>query len=147
MIENYELIEEAKNNNNEIAGNIKTLLSREMAHLLKYQYQPAAQSGSWISSILDSCLKIDKIKNPTALNKITKEDFEKCYQTCFSKYDVLVDSGMPRNAFPANNPYSMENLININWVLAILKRDANNYEYIRDIVNSFMARKDRKERI
>ena len=47
--------------NNSIASEILNHLSVEMAHLLKYVYQPTQQTSSWIGSIFNAYDEISKM--------------------------------------------------------------------------------------
>ena len=79
-------------------------------HLLKCEYQPLLRSSSWVSMIVTQRREIEELieENPRFMRLLPESaaaQFKKAVQ------DALVETGLPRSAFPLHMPHSPEQLL------------------------------------
>jgi hypothetical protein len=82
-------------------------LSRLLAHLLKWQYQPDRHSPSWRASIRDAR---EEVQHLLAENPGLKSKLPECFARAYSGGVnwAVVDSGLAESTFPDNCPWSLE---------------------------------------
>ena len=90
---------------------IKSHLSVIQAHLLKLQFQPEARSTSWLRSISNSRGRIAHIveDSPSLLRELPMMLIA-AYPEAVR--DAMIDTGLPRIAFPAEPPFDLEEVLN-----------------------------------
>jgi Domain of unknown function DUF29 len=85
-------------------------LRRLMAHLLKWQMQPAKRSASWRSSIRDSRVQLRSIFNQSpSLRRYAGESIADVYPDARRK--ASDETSLPLAAFPEKCPYSFDQLM------------------------------------
>ncbi len=78
-----------------------------LLHLLKYQYQPAKRSNSWLSSIYEHRRRLNKaLKNSPSLKPYYTEVFEECYQD--ARQEAALETGLALEVFPVVCPFTPE---------------------------------------
>ena len=101
------------------ASEKRELLSRLevlLTHLLKWQYQPALQSRSWVLTIEE---QRDRIKdhlddNPSLKNPNTLQTtLDKAYKYALRQTEK--ETGLAVKAFPKKCPYALEKIMDINF--------------------------------
>lgn len=90
----------------EIRKRLRVLL----AHLLKWQFQPAKRKGGWRSTILMQRRELHRTlaENPS-LRSHPSEVLEETYEIARSK--AADETGLPEDAFPATCPFSIEQIL------------------------------------
>lgn len=90
-----------------IESNLRVLLM----HLLKYQYQPSHRSNSWLATIEEHRIRINKdMKVSLSLKRYFEQIFEETYQD--SRKLASLETGLPLEHFPVNCPLTSEQILN-----------------------------------
>ena len=106
------LIEELHNMG---ASEKRELISRLevlLMHLLKWQYQPAFQSRSWLLTIEEQRLQLEDhlADNPSFKNSDTLQaNIDKAYRRALVHAEQ--ETGLARSTFPSTCPYGIEQLM------------------------------------
>lgn len=81
-----------------------------IAHLLKWQYQPALQGRSWTLTIKEQRRKVKRIiaHNPSLKGRID-EAFREAYEDAL--FQAERETGLLESAFPTECPYSFEHCL------------------------------------
>jgi Domain of unknown function DUF29 len=88
----------------------ESFLERLIAHLLKWQMQPAKRSISWRSSIRDSRAQLRRIfKQSPSLRRYAGESIADVYPDARGK--ASIETGLPLAACPTACPYSFDQLM------------------------------------
>jgi hypothetical protein len=88
----------------------ESFLHRLITHLLKWQMQPAKRSVSWRSSIDDSRVQLDGIfKQSPSLRRHASISIAELYPR--ARRTASIETKLPLKAFPAECPYSFDQLI------------------------------------
>ncbi|CBS85695.1 DUF29 domain-containing protein [Azospirillum lipoferum] len=77
-----------------------------LTHLLKYQFQPAMRTGSWLGTIDEQRNRIeDLVEESPSLRPLLAELLEdaKIYKRAVQK--AALETGLPAGTFPLLNPY------------------------------------------
>ncbi len=94
-------------------SNIRELENRLViliAHLLKWQFQAAQQSGSWRSSIIEQRVQILRLlRKIPSLKRELPNAVSEAYADALSL--ALEETGLPEKTFPLVCPYSLEQLL------------------------------------
>jgi len=79
-------------------------------HLLKWQFQPAARSGSWRGSIRTQRGRILRLlkQSPSLRQHVASEAAEGYARAAATAAD---ETGLPLDQFPSTCPYSTEELL------------------------------------
>ena len=86
-----------------------------IAHLLKWQFQPQLRSRSWEQTIdRERDNIIDREKMNPSLGKDAKRLVEEVYRRAIR--EAAKETELPRNTFPFDCPYSMEQLRDPDWM-------------------------------
>ncbi len=97
------------------ASEKRTLMSRLevlLTHLLKWHYQPALQSRSWVLTIEEQRERItDHLEDNPSLTNINylQGALNKAYQ--YALRDAEKETGFARSVFPEMCPYSLEQIM------------------------------------
>lgn len=83
---------------------------RAIAHLLKWQFQPARRSRSWELSIFNARQEVEKIlrANPSLANRlgsVTAEEY------AGARKAASIETRLPVAAFPADCPYAVDEIL------------------------------------
>ena len=85
-----------------------------LLHLLKWQFQPSFRGGSWQLSIREQrAMVIDHLADNPSLKATLAASIATAYR--YAKFDAQRQTGMPERAFPANCPYTFEQLMDANF--------------------------------
>ena len=80
------------------------------AHLLKLRHQPAARSKSWLRSIANSRSEIEQILDDShSLRRELPAMLAASYPAAVR--DAAIDTGLPRSAFPADPPFTLDEIL------------------------------------
>ncbi len=105
-----ELGYQVRKDKNEIASRLRGL----MAHLLKYQFQPARRSRSWLNTIdnhreeIQGLLKQMPSLRP-AFDEYVAHNYPKAVRA------AARDTRRPASAFPADNPYTTDQILDLDF--------------------------------
>lgn len=81
-------------------------------HLLKYQFQPAMRSSSWVGSILEARRQIDLVLDDSPSLKPFFDDLvqdARLFEQAVEK--AVLETGLSRDVFPQTMPYSAHQLL------------------------------------
>ncbi|NJL40994.1 MAG: DUF29 domain-containing protein [Leptolyngbyaceae cyanobacterium RM2_2_4] len=105
------LIEEIEDMSRRERKSLKSNLIVILLHLLKWQYQPEAQSGSWRGSIREHRRRVnDDLKDSPSLIPYLQEVFAECY--AYAREQAADEIGLPLETFPVECPYPAEQALN-----------------------------------
>ena len=81
-----------------------------LLHLLKCQFQPARKSRSWLGSIAEQRDQLEDLfaKSPS-LKPLVREVLGRCYERAVKR--GVAETGLPKAAFPPSTPYSVEQIL------------------------------------
>lgn len=87
-----------------------------MMHMLKWDHQPAMRSRSWMLSIKQQRYEIDNVldDNP-GLKPRLAEAIARAYRS--ARIDAAKETGLDETEFPANCPYSFDDISTRNFAL------------------------------
>jgi Domain of unknown function DUF29 len=109
------LVEEIKDMGRSERRSLESNLTVVLLHLLKYKYQPTHRSNSWLSSILEHRLRILKqLKESPSLKPYLEQVFAECYEDGILR--AAVETGLPIDTFPTNLPFTIEAVLDINYL-------------------------------
>lgn len=90
-------------------------LRRLIMHLLKWHYQPDKRSRSWEASIASARNEIEQLLELSpSLKTYVLQTLSKEYQR--ARREAQSDTGLPVSAFPAQCPYTLEQLLNSEYL-------------------------------
>jgi Domain of unknown function DUF29 len=79
-------------------------------HVLKWQFQPEQQSGSWEGSIIEHRRRVNKaLKASPSLNPYLESLVAECYGDAVKQ--AKAETGLPLDAFPVDCPYELADLL------------------------------------
>lgn len=108
------LIEEVEDLGKSERRGISSQLTR-LLHLLKWQYQPQRRSDSWLDSITDARTQISlAIEDSPSLKNYPADQLEQSYQRAVRQ--AAGQTGMSLSVFPDDCPYSLELVLEENWL-------------------------------
>ena len=98
----------------ELMGNTRRELYRRLrvllAHLLKWQHQPAERSGGWAGTIRTQRQDIARLfKDNPSLKRYLPEELRDAYGDAVEL--AAAETGEPIGAFPATCPYTTEQVL------------------------------------
>ncbi len=109
------LIEEVEDLGKSERRGISSQLTRLLLHLLKWQFQPARRSDSWLDSIADSRLQIElAVRDSPSLRAYPPEQLAQCY--ALARRGAAKQTGMPASEFPEECPYTLADILNEDWL-------------------------------
>jgi hypothetical protein len=104
------LIEELEAMAGKLRRELKNRLRVLLAHLLKWQAQPKRRSRSWAATIAEQRDQIDSLleENPSL-----RQDLDEVVRSAYPRAIRLaaIDTGLPRQAFPAELPYTVAQIL------------------------------------
>lgn len=109
------LIEEIKSMGSNDKHALKSNLRIVLLHLLKWQFQVAHRSNSWISSIVEHRQRIEELleKSPS-LKPYLEEVFPEVYPKAAKGAEK--QTGLPTNTFPVDCPYTLQQVLDIDFL-------------------------------
>jgi Domain of unknown function DUF29 len=95
-----------RSENNELISRLAVLL----AHLLKWQFQPAFQGKSWLATIAEQRRRLKRhlAENPSLKSKLD-EDITEGYDQAVA--ETVSQTGMDKKTFPSICPYSFAQMM------------------------------------
>jgi Domain of unknown function DUF29 len=95
----------------ELTSRLTTLLM----HLLKWQFQPEMQSGSWRGTLAEQRLRIRRLLQDSPSLRLALEGaVDECYED--AKLQASAETGLPVSMFPATCPYPMVDVLNVEFL-------------------------------
>ena len=90
----------------EIVHRLEVLLT----HLLKWEFQPAKRSNSWRATISEQRYRIDNLlQESPSLKSHPGQSLRRAY--ILGLNDAITQTGLPESAFPETCPYSIEQIL------------------------------------
>jgi hypothetical protein len=109
------LIEEIEDMGNNLRRELAHRLEVVLMHLLKCQYQPDHKSGSWLRTLNTQRSEIKRLlKQSPSLNGKVMEFARDAHP--MARKSAADETGIGRAVFPANIPYSREQLLDEEFV-------------------------------
>ncbi|MBE9189612.1 DUF29 domain-containing protein [Gloeocapsopsis crepidinum LEGE 06123] len=109
------LIEEIEDLGKSERRGIASQLTRLLLHLLKWQYQPQRRSDSLLDSIVDARTQIElALEDSPSLKDCPAQVLEASYQR--ARRQAAKQTGMHLSTFPEECPYSLELVLDENWL-------------------------------
>ena len=86
-----------------------------MLHLLKWEFQPALRSNSWIRTMCNQREKIqDILEDSPSLANLVPSYVESEYKRAVKR--AVLETGLPKTAFPALPAYTDQQLLDIDFI-------------------------------
>jgi len=84
-------------------------------HLLKCEYQPHRKSAGWRSTLCTQRFEIENLFDDSpSLRRLVREYAEKVYPKAV--HQAVEQTHLPRSVFPASNPYTESQLLDVDFV-------------------------------
>jgi hypothetical protein len=105
------LLEEIADLSRQERKSLKSNLVVILLHLLKWQYQSEARTGSWRGSIREHRRRIkDDLKDSPSLVPYVLEILDECYAN--AREQVADETGLLLSTFPSDCPYQSDQVLN-----------------------------------
>jgi hypothetical protein len=89
---------------------IRSRMGIILQHLLKWQFQPAARSGSWAASLLEQRSRLEELlEESPSLKSYPAEIIDKEYP--LARQSAAGDTALPIETFPSECPYSVQEVL------------------------------------
>ncbi|MUL34845.1 DUF29 domain-containing protein [Gloeocapsopsis dulcis] len=109
------LIEELEGLNRSNERELESYLVIILTHLLKWEYQPQARSGSWKGSIFNGRKRIARLfKQQPSLRPRVPEFLPEAYADSIEV--ARLETGLPADVFPAECSYSPSQILDIEFL-------------------------------
>lgn len=96
-----------------ILSHLKNLLM----HLLKWEFQAELRNKSWSTSVVNARLEIEElIEESPSLRNAPAQDMAKAYS--HARKLASKETGFPLSKFPAECPYTLEQVLDEDWLPA-----------------------------
>jgi len=104
------IAEEIESLGKEQVHRLHSQIRRLLHHLLKYQYQPGRRTRSWHLSLVNARIRIERIleENPSLKPRI-HELAVGAYREAVR--EAIVETGLPKETFPAECPYTLQQIM------------------------------------
>jgi Domain of unknown function DUF29 len=94
---------------------LQSRLTVLLMHLLKWQFQPEMQSGSWRGTLAEQRIRITKLlKESPSLRSFFELSIDECYDD--AKVKASEETGLMMVTFPVICPYEIENILSIEFL-------------------------------
>ena len=93
----------------EVFSRLRLLLS----HWLKWEFQPEHRSKSWQGTIREQRNELELILNAATLRNHAHQILDAVYDKAAA--DAAEETGLPRTAFPAANPHTLEDWLALSF--------------------------------
>lgn len=101
----------ARSDRREIRNRLIVLL----VHLLKHKCQPRRRSRGWRATIAEQRQRIASVLDDSpSLHPFPAAILDRCYAEARSQ--AILETGLPAAAFPKKCPFSIEGVIDPNWL-------------------------------
>ncbi len=88
---------------------VRSRLTVLIAHHLKWDYQPEKRSRSWLSTLIAQRQELEDIAATGILRKHAEAVLPEVYADAVQR--AASETGLPENSFPAECPYTTEQLL------------------------------------
>lgn len=110
LLDRENLIDELTSMANRDRRELKSRLKVLIAHLLKCQFQADHKTHSWEHTVDEQRAQVKLIiEDSPSLHSAVRGNLETCYQHAVRQ--AARETGLPASAFPAHSPYSVEQLL------------------------------------
>lgn len=107
----YEIKSMGSNDQHALKSNLRIVL----LHLLKWQFQPAYRSNSWLSSMIEHRQQIEELlEKSLSLKPYLEEVFGKVYIKAVKGAEK--QTGLPSTLFPTDCPYSLQQVLDVDFI-------------------------------
>ena len=104
------IAEEVEDMGRSVRRELRNRLAVLTMHLLKWAYQPGHRSPSWSGTIREQREQVaELIEESPSLRSLPTADLGKIYRLAVSK--ALRDTGLPEATFPAECPFTPEQIL------------------------------------
>ncbi|HEY0490611.1 MAG TPA: DUF29 domain-containing protein [Telluria sp.] len=94
---------------------LRSRLAVLLIHLLKCQYQPERKSSGWIATIGEQRSQIAlQFEDSPSLAPQLMAYADKAYRSAVTR--ASLETMLPKNAFPATNPFSRDQLLDLDFI-------------------------------
>ncbi|MBP0000782.1 MAG: DUF29 domain-containing protein [Cyanobacteria bacterium SID2] len=105
------LIEEIEDIERREGQSLESNLVVVLLHLLKWQFQPERQTGSWESSLIEHRRRIRRaLKSSPSLKNYLVSVVDECYESV--RKQARAETQLSLEVFPVNCPYDVEDILN-----------------------------------
>ena len=80
-----------------------------LMHLLKWEYQPEARTGSWRRTISEQRRQLREICESGVLQNYIRARFEQTYDR--ARYQASIETDLPLERFPDRSPFTLAELL------------------------------------
>lgn len=109
------LIEELESMGKSEQRELRSRLETLVMHLLKCEFQPAMKSGSWQATLLEQRARIDDLLSDSpSLRSRVAALISDCYGNAVGR--AALETGIVRATFPPHCAYSIEQVLDSNFV-------------------------------
>ena len=106
-----ELMGMASNRRHELQSRLEVLIM----HLLKCEFQPQMRTPSWLSTIHTQRFAIELcLEESPSLHKLVDDYAQRRYASAVRH--AMIETGLPKTAFPATNPYTPKQLLDPDFI-------------------------------
>ena len=110
-----ELVEEIEAMGRSEKRAVKSNLIVLLMHLLKIKYQPEKRTESWRFTIVEHRRRLLLLfEDSPSLKGYFVEVFDFCYSA--ARQDAAVETRLPIKTFPAQSPFSVDQVLDINYL-------------------------------
>ncbi|AFY74631.1 protein of unknown function DUF29 [Synechococcus sp. PCC 7502] len=104
------LLEEIEDMSNSQRRSLKSNLKILLMHLLKYKYQPAKRSNSWLYTVVEHRQRLsDALTSSPSLKGYFLEVFTEAYEA--AKELASAETGLEIDVFPIDSPFTPEQVL------------------------------------
>ena len=109
------LIEEiedmGKSEKKAVASNLRIVL----LHLLKYKYQSAKRTDSWINSIVEHRIRLlEDFEDSPSLKRHCQSVFDKQYQ--YARKQASIETKLSIDSFPEESPFTFSQTLDLDYL-------------------------------
>jgi hypothetical protein len=98
----------SKREHRELRSRLRVLIM----HLLKWDYQPAQRSGSWVATVIEQRAQIqDLLSDSPSLQQVIEAYAAESYET--ARDEAVAETGLPPDDFPPGTPYTVDQLLTV----------------------------------
>ncbi|MBW4623755.1 MAG: DUF29 domain-containing protein [Cyanosarcina radialis HA8281-LM2] len=109
------LVEEIEDMGKSEKRAVESNLEVVLMHLLKYKYQPAKRTNSWLLTLFEHRRRLDKyLTDSPSLTAHLKAVFADCYNAARKK--AAIETELPIETFPEASPFSLEEVLDPDYL-------------------------------
>jgi hypothetical protein len=104
------VVEELESMGKSVRRELRNRLALLIMHLLKWQYQPVFQSGSWSGTIREQRAQVRELLDESpSLGSVITDGLTSIYASALRK--AALDTGLAETTFPTLCPYTPEQIL------------------------------------